>query len=218
MYNADKPYPDHCTHQKFPDKEPCGRSLHKKRRRGDVEIDVPTREYLQQEIDHYLRRLYGIPELERVLEWDPLCGNNKEMADMWDATALRELLGEDGNSFHKAPGNERRLVFSLNMDGFNLFTNKQAGKKNSAGGIYMVCLNLPPSLQYDVENMFLVGIILGPCQPSLDAVIYTPPPIPIGLTGVQWIPLDSSEFRLFRLDSTGFRLFRPDSGYSRCST
>ncbi|KAF8227890.1 hypothetical protein L208DRAFT_1041434, partial [Tricholoma matsutake] len=110
------------------------------------------------------------PELERVLEWDPLCGNNKEMADMWDATALRELLGEDRNSFHKAPRNEGRLVFSLNMDGFNPFTNKQAGKKNSAGGIYMVCLNLPPSLRYDVENMFLFGVIPGPWQPSLDEI------------------------------------------------
>lgn len=169
-YNAEEPYPDHCTHQNFPDDEPCGRRLRRKRRRGDIEIDVPTREYLQQEIDHYLARLYAIPRLESLLDQDLLHQQKEEMSDIWDASALREFLGPDGKSFHKGPGNEGRLVFSLNMDGFNPLTNKQAGKKNSTGGIYMVCLNLPPSLRYNVENMLLVGVIPGPREPSLDQI------------------------------------------------
>ena len=31
----------------------------------------------------------------------------------------------------------------------------------------MVCLNLPPEMQYKLENMFLFGIIPGPNEPPL---------------------------------------------------
>ncbi|KAF8225965.1 hypothetical protein L208DRAFT_1105429, partial [Tricholoma matsutake] len=63
------------------------------------------------------------------------------------------------------PGNESRLIFSLNM-------NKQGGKKVLTGGIYIVCLNLPPAIRYNMENMFLVGIIPGPHEPSLYQINY----------------------------------------------
>ncbi|RXW15476.1 hypothetical protein EST38_g10377 [Candolleomyces aberdarensis] len=52
------------------------------------------------------------------------------------------------------------------MDGLNAYGNKDAGKKFSIGAIYMVCLNLPETIRYDVENVYLVGIIPGPDQPS----------------------------------------------------
>ncbi|KAF9521851.1 hypothetical protein CPB83DRAFT_778008 [Crepidotus variabilis] len=34
----------------------------------------------------------------------------------------------------------------------------------------VVCLSLPADLQYSLENMFLVGVILGPNEPPLTAV------------------------------------------------
>ncbi|EIW77539.1 hypothetical protein CONPUDRAFT_41162, partial [Coniophora puteana RWD-64-598 SS2] len=34
----------------------------------------------------------------------------------------------------------------------------------------MVCLNLPPHLRYKLENVYLVGVIPGPREPSLDQV------------------------------------------------
>ena len=34
----------------------------------------------------------------------------------------------------------------------------------------MACLNLPPSLRYKLENLFLVGIIPGPKEPSVEEV------------------------------------------------
>jgi hypothetical protein len=36
----------------------------------------------------------------------------------------------------------------------------------------MVLLNLPPSLQYNAENLYIVGIIPGPREPSLDEINY----------------------------------------------
>ena len=34
----------------------------------------------------------------------------------------------------------------------------------------MACLNLPPSLHYKPENLFLVGVIPGPREPSIEEV------------------------------------------------
>ena len=44
------------------------------------------------------------------------------------------------------------------------------GKLTSTGSIAMACLNLPPSLCYKLENLFLVGIIPGPKELSVEEV------------------------------------------------
>jgi hypothetical protein len=36
--------------------------------------------------------------------------------------------------------------------------------------MYMVCLNLPPEERFKLENMFLVGIIPGPNEPSMEEI------------------------------------------------
>lgn len=169
-YDADQPYPDCCINRDPSGQRECGRSLRKKKKRGSVETSVPSREYLQQDFSHWLGRMYARPEIEKALGRKIDTPNEKEMSDIWDATILRELKGADGKPFMDGPVNEGRLVFSLNMDGFNPLQNKHAGKNISTGGMYMVCLNLPPALRYKVENMFLVGVIPGPSGPSLHQI------------------------------------------------
>jgi hypothetical protein len=168
-YDTTRAYPDRCTNRDPKRGEPCGRALRKIRRRGDVEIEVPVREYLYQDLKQWIAKLYARPGMEEILDRDVL-GDADRMSDIHDATTLRAFCGPDGNIFLDRPGTEGRLVFSLNVDGFNPLTNKTAGKKNSTGAIYMVCLNLPPSLRYKVENMFLVGVIPGPHSPSLHEI------------------------------------------------
>jgi hypothetical protein len=56
------------------------------------------------------------------------------------------------------------------VDWFNPHGNKTSGKKKSVGSIAMVLLNLPPSLRYKPENMYLVGIIPGPREPALEEI------------------------------------------------
>ncbi len=63
------------------------------------------------------------------------------------------------------------------MDGFNPLRSKEAGKKYLIGAIYMVCLNLPPSLRYQMENVFLAGIIPGPHEPFKEQINYILAPL-----------------------------------------
>jgi len=93
--------------------------------------------------------------------------------DIWDAPELQEFLGLEGDPsrpFLMRPGSEGRMVFSLNMDGFNPYTNKESGKRATVGAIYLVCLNLPAGIRHDVVNMFLVGVIPGPHEPSKEQI------------------------------------------------
>lgn len=54
----------------------------------------------------------------------------------------------------------------MNVDGFNPGGNLHGGRSAGVTAIYMVCLNLPPPLRYKVENVYVVGIIPGPSNPS----------------------------------------------------
>lgn len=56
------------------------------------------------------------------------------------------------------------------MDGFNPYTNKESGKRATVGAIYLVCLNLLAGIRHDVVNMFLVGVIPGPHEPSKEQI------------------------------------------------
>ncbi|EAU81124.2 hypothetical protein CC1G_09766 [Coprinopsis cinerea okayama7 len=146
----------------------CGARLRKRRKTRSGVSETPIREFHHQEFNEYLGRLFARPDLQDYLYSDPTerFPNKDFVWDIWDATALRDFKDSDGTTFVKAPKGESRLVFSLNMDGFNPYRNKEAGKKVTVGALYMVCLNLPPTIRYDLENIYLVGIIPGPQGPS----------------------------------------------------
>jgi Transposase family tnp2 len=173
-------YPEHCTHRDTPDSEPCNRRLRKDRRRNASHVAIPSREFLYQDMKQWVASLYARPDLKEYLCRDPSAAGSgsEETHDIWDAPGLQEFLGPDGRTpFVKVPSDEGRLVFSLNMDGFNPYRNRQGGKKVSVGGIYMICLNLPPSIRFNVENVYLVAIIPGPSQPSLHEINFLLKPL-----------------------------------------
>ena len=183
LYSLDpdnpKNLPESCTNRVAPKSRACNCTLRKPRNRGAIEVTVPTRKFLYQDLKHWVGWMYGRPDLEMYLDRrhpsqnvDQL-RNSNELWDIWDSPTLRDFLGPDGcTTFTAPPGNEGRLVMSLNMDGFNPYGNRTAGKKVSVGAIYMVVLNLPPAIRYNVENIFLVGIIPGPHEPSQQEINY----------------------------------------------
>ncbi|KIK56756.1 hypothetical protein GYMLUDRAFT_173893, partial [Collybiopsis luxurians FD-317 M1] len=112
------------------------------------------------------------PYLERP--YDPAPPADGKVSDIWESECLRNFRGPDGKNLFLTPDvpGENCLIFSLNEDGFNPYGNRTSGKKATVGGIYLVCLNLPPLLRHRPENIFLVGIIPGPKEPSAHQINY----------------------------------------------
>ena len=63
------------------------------------------------------------------------------------------------------------LALTLNVDWFQPYENTCA----SVGVIYLTILNLPCSVRYKRQNIFLVGVIPGPSEPSHDINSYLHP-------------------------------------------
>lgn len=170
-------YPDYCTKKNSRNESACGALLRKTVRRRGSRAVAPVRKYLHHDMKRWMARMLCRPDLERWLDRtviDPATVDIEceEMRDIWDGSVLKGFKGPDGKHFilEKSKSSEGRYVFSLNMDGFNPYHNKQAGKKVTVGAIYMICLNLPPHLRYRIENVFLVGIIPGPSSPSTSQI------------------------------------------------
>jgi hypothetical protein len=110
------------------------------------------------------------PGYERILDDGTAFSNHgEELWDIKDGEAVRGLKGPDGKPFLDGfKRSELCLVWSLSVDWFNPFHNKQAGRKASAGSIAMLLLTLPPSLRYKPENIYLHAIT--PKEPTGDRV------------------------------------------------
>ncbi len=169
----DDPYPHTCTFHET-DKPVCGAPLVYKQdhapthKNGEIRTTFePFLVFPYRAVEAWLRDMLGRLELLRTMRaaWDaPPAGR---WSDIFHAPALRNFLGPDGKTpFSKQPNGSVHLVFSLFIDWFNPFGNKQAGKSHSVGAIYMICLNLPIDLRYRPENIYLVAIIPGPKEPE----------------------------------------------------
>ena len=173
LYSAGE-YPELCTNRDTPTSRPCNGKLRKEQRvKGRVFV-FPVRTYRYQEMKQWVAEMLCRPGMETLLNRDVFpelsSPEHSRAKDIWDGQCMRAFMGPDNTPFVTAGGKEGRYAFSLAYDSFNPFSNKTAGKKVSTGGIYMVCLNLPPEHRYRIENMFLVGIVPGPTEPSLHEI------------------------------------------------
>ncbi len=115
--------------------------------------------------------------MEELLDRDVFkAGSPETQRDIWDGSILRNFLGPDGKPFITKSGGGR-YVFMFCWDGFNPLGNRQSGKKVSVGAIYMICLNLPITHRYQQENVYLVGIIPGPNEPSKEQINHLVAPV-----------------------------------------
>jgi len=171
LYSQDGDIPDTCSHRETASSEPCGEALVTFKQVGGQTRTVFVREYLHQSLKSWLGALICRSGMESILDRDVLAeGREGVISDIFGGTVLQTFLGPDGLPFLPSKGSEGRYIFSLSVDAFNPFLNKQAGKKASSTAIYMVCLNLPPSIRYKPENMYLAGVIPGPREPSLTQI------------------------------------------------
>jgi len=159
-------YPMHCSHREYAGGPVCGTRLTRPRTFKDVEIQVPIKTFVSFSFKEYLAKLLARPGLEEKMDaaWNSV-SEDGEMRDVFDGEFLCTF--QYGGKHFSQGGSEGRYVFGLGFDGFNPFTNKQAGKKYSVAMILLVCFNIPPEDRYKPENMFLAGIIPGSHEPPL---------------------------------------------------
>lgn len=160
-------YPSHCTWREFPTSEACAESLTEARVVDGQSMRYPKRAFIVQNFDAFVARLLSRPGIEEALDAGTFLLNRSELADIKDGSGVQTLRGPDGQPFLDGlKRNELRLIWSLSVDHFNPHTNKIAGKHVSFGSIAMVCLNLPPSLRYKPEFIYLGGLM--PVEPILN--------------------------------------------------
>ena len=167
--------PDRCTYQPTLDSEMCNTLLYKRRVTRGISKTYPTRKFLYNDMKAWMANMLSRPDIEAHADRNVFANSQNhrtdlELRDIWDGKVFREFKGPDGKLFIQPGSQEGRYIFSLCMDGFNPFIMKEAGKKVSVCSIYMVLLNLPVGVRYRVENMYLVGIIPGPREPSLEQI------------------------------------------------
>ena len=172
-------YPISCTYKSLHNDSPCGASITRPRRFGKVDVEIPIKRFVSFSFKHYVAELTSRSGFEDKMDavWEGSLSSNgvlAEMNDIFDGQFLHGFKDWNGLRFGRQT-KEAHYIFSLSIDFFNPFSNKQAGKKVSFGVISVVCLNLPVSMRYKPENMFLAGVIPGPKEPPLTLKQYLSP-------------------------------------------
>ena len=159
-----------CTWRPFTTSSPCGQSLVKSAVEAGESVRVPVCPLAIQDFNSFVGRLLCRPGYEKILDEGTVLNNETdELRDVKDGAAIRELKGPDNKPFMDGfKRSELRLVWSFSVDWFNPFHNKQAGKKASSGSVAMLLLNLPPSLRFQQENIYIATVM--PKEPSGDGV------------------------------------------------
>ncbi|VDC00004.1 unnamed protein product [Peniophora sp. CBMAI 1063] len=161
-------YPETCVNVPTGSTSACQHSLMRHRRINGRLHSYPARQLLLQNLKEWLGRFLCRPGIMASLLQTPT--PKARMSDLWDAPQMSAFIGPDGSQFLRVVHGELRLVFALNVDGFNPFQAKETGRRASVTAMYLICLNLPPHLRYKVENMFFIGLIPGPKEPTEDQI------------------------------------------------
>jgi len=168
-------WPTRCQYPgRYERSRPCNEGLTTHGVQDGRSVKVPIRPFVYQPLPTFVASLLSRPGVEDIIDraWERVGKRtgDEELTDIWDGSGPQEIAGAEEALFSDRPADEARLVWSLSVDWFNPYQNKQSGKTASTGSMVMACLNLPFSLRYGVENLYVVGIIPGPKEPQTDEV------------------------------------------------
>ena len=165
-----------CSHVPFPNhphasrRKACGHKLVKEIKCKDGSVRLyPLKTYCfksTKEILECMMKRKGFLDLCEL--WRKRTMPDGYLADVYDGRVWKKFLNVNGRDFLNVPYN---LAFMLNIDWFEPFQHSPY----SVGVIYLALLNLPRSLRFKWENIFVVGIIPGPKEPSTNINSYLSP-------------------------------------------
>lgn len=134
-------------------------------------IGVPKRPYEMQDFDDFVARLLSRPGMETAIQQSRERVHGDIVEDIMSADGVQAIKGPDDAPFLSGgQANELRLLWALSVDFFNAHHNKIAGKTYPVGCILLSCIQLPPDMRKKTENLYLVGLIPGPREPSMEEI------------------------------------------------
>ena len=97
----------------------------------DVDIEVPIKPFVSFDFKDWFAGLLSQPGYEEHMDsaWQSNELGDGIMHDLFDGEYVCNFKGPDGRSFSLG-GEEGHYLFSLSVDLFNPYTNKQSGKKD----------------------------------------------------------------------------------------
>lgn len=161
---------DECTNDSSDDQTEssrCGTQLFRANNR-----QRPFRSYGYTSLKEWIARLLSRPGIEKAIDEtrrksQPAFDPQAPIRDIHESKAWKTFQGPDGQIFTAGRDN---LTFGMFVDAINPYGNRQAGKHASITFLIMTCLTLPFEMRGLPENIFLVGIVPGPKEPSLDQI------------------------------------------------
>lgn len=160
-------YPTACTHLPSPDGEVCAEPL------IDSEGN-PFKTFTYHSFHDYVGTLLCRPDFREMFSTfrSRARGPQPEiMRDVEDGAFVRLLKGPDGRLFmdvgEPSTGGveEFRLLFALNVDGFQVEGNNLHGISRNATVVSLSCVSLPASIRFKPGNPLVVCVIPG--EPGL---------------------------------------------------
>lgn len=136
----------------------------------------PEKQFKYYSIKTYIAKLLSRPEIEKLLDEsvDAAFADREKTPSVqrgfFDGDFIKTFKGPDGEKLYIEREGDTRLLFSLNMDFFNVNMVLRRNATTSCGIISMVCLNLPVTIRYRPEYMYLAAVIPGPEEPSVTRI------------------------------------------------
>ncbi len=167
-------YPKYCNNIPAPGAGKCGTALLERHSVGGLGVWRPSLMCAYHELNDYVCGLECREDLREYI--DSACdkameefskGVPNEFNDVLSGDFARSFKWIDNKLFIDRPKGEGRLLFSLNLDFFNVEEMRLRGASASSGIVAMACLNLPVDIRYKPENMYIACIIPGPKEPRL---------------------------------------------------
>lgn len=134
----------------------------------------PIKPFVTASFRDYLARCLADPEVERLCKqacrdaMNNLHSPPGDSKNIFDSAFMKSFKGPTPGKLFIDGGNKIRLAFAMHVDFFHPNGTRKRGNHDSVGIISLANLNLPETIRYLPENIYLAGVIPGPREPELD--------------------------------------------------